>query len=125
MMGLAEKGVSPKVVADQVGRLTFTSELVRITDHLLTTTAPYGVYNATNGGRTASWAEITRQIFIDAKRPELTVTDTTTEEYFASKTGVAPRPLNSEMNLSKLHQTGFQSRDWEDDLKAYVAKELL
>ena len=32
---LAEKGVSPSVVDDQVGRLTFTDELVRATRHLL------------------------------------------------------------------------------------------
>ena len=58
MLGLAEKGISPSVVADQVGRLTFTSELVRIIDHLLTTGAPYGTYNATNDGTPASWAEM-------------------------------------------------------------------
>src|SRR5690606_29757497 len=32
MLGLAQKGVSPTVVADQIGRLTFTSELVRAID---------------------------------------------------------------------------------------------
>ena len=35
MLGLAEKNISPTVVNDQVGRLTFTSELGRIIDHLL------------------------------------------------------------------------------------------
>src|SRR4051812_14218213 len=29
MLSLGERGISPKVVADQIGRLTFTSELVR------------------------------------------------------------------------------------------------
>ena len=124
MLGLAEKGISPTVVADQVGRLTFTSELVRIIDHLLTSSAPYGTYNATNDGTPASWAEITREIFADAGHTELTVTDTTTAEYFAGKEGIAPRPLRSIMDLSKLHTTGFTSRDWHEDLSAYIAEEL-
>ena len=123
MLGLAAKGVSPTVVADQVGRLTFTSELVRIIDHLLTTDAAYGTYNATNDGKIASWAEITRDIFRLAGYDKLTVTDTTTAEYYSGKEGIAPRPLGSNMDLSKLHATGFESRDWEDDLRAYIDKE--
>ncbi len=35
MAGLADRGVEPGVVADQVGRLTFTDELVRALRHLL------------------------------------------------------------------------------------------
>ncbi len=123
MLGLAEKGISPTVVADQIGRLTFTSELVRIIDHLLTSNAPYGTYNATNDGKLASWADITRDIFRVAGYNKLTVTDTTTAEYYAGKPGVAPRPLGSNMDLTKLHGTGFTSHDWEDDLKAYIARE--
>lgn len=124
MLGLAEKGISPTVVADQHGRLTFTSELVRIVDHLLTTAAPFGTYNATNDGPVESWAQITRRIFSLAGHDELTVTDTTTEEYFAGKEGIAPRPLGSEMSLDKLHTAGFASHDWTEDLAAYVKKEL-
>ncbi|MFZ1483893.1 MAG: NAD(P)-dependent oxidoreductase [Candidatus Saccharimonadales bacterium] len=124
MLGLAEKGISPSVVSDQVGRLTFTGELVRTIDHLLTTGASYGAYNATNDGPVASWADFTRTIFELAGHPELTVTNTTTEAYFAGKEGIAPRPLNSEMNLGKLHATGFTSRDWQDELKDYINKEV-
>ncbi len=123
MLGLAAKGVSPTVVVDQVGRLTFTGELVRAIDHLLTTEAPYGTYNVTNDGTPASWADITREIFALAGYNNLAVTDTSTAEYFAGKDGIAPRPLESEMDLSKLHASGFQSRDWHEELKAYIAKE--
>lgn len=123
MIGLGQKGIAPTVVADQIGRLTFTSELVRAIDHLLSANAPYGTYNATNAGEPASWADITREIFKNAGY-DLSVTDTTTAEYFADKPGVAPRPLNSVMNLEKLHQTGFSSHDWHEDLKDYVTKEL-
>lgn len=123
MLGLAEKGISPTVVADQIGRLTFTSELVRAIDHLLTSSAPFGTYNVTNAGPVVSWAEITRQIFTLAGYNELTVADTTTAEYFTGKEGIAPRPLGSEMSMEKLQATGFESNNWQDDLRMYIEKE--
>lgn len=124
MIGLAQKGISPTVVSDQIGRLTFTSELVRIVDHLLSSQAPFGVYNATNDGPVASWADITRQIFELSGHGDLSVKDITTDEYFAGKDNVSPRPLNSDMSLEKLHATGFMSNNWQDDLRKYVNKEL-
>lgn len=120
MLGLAEKNISPTVVHDQIGRLTFTSELVRIIDHLLSTQAPFGTYNATNDGPLESWADITRRIFKLAGRNDLTVTNTTTAEYFAGKDGIAPRPLGSNMSLDKLHSTGFSNHDWTHELKDYI-----
>ena len=122
MLGLGQKGVAPTVVADQIGRLTFTSELVRIIDHLVTTKAPYGTYNATDDGDPASWADVTREIF-KLGGFELQVTDTTTAEYFANKPKAATRPLCSIMNLDKLHDTGFESKDWHDNLQAYIENE--
>jgi dTDP-4-dehydrorhamnose reductase len=123
MLGLGAKGIAPKVVADQTGRLTFASELARAIDHLLKSRAPYGTHNASNGGEPASWADITRAIFKEAGF-DLKVTDTTTAEYFAGKDGIAPRPLNSTLDLSKLERSGFSPRDWREDLSAYIKKEL-
>lgn len=122
MLGLGEKGVAPTVVADQIGRLTFTSELVRIIDHFLGTSPAFGTYNATNSGEPASWADITREIFTLGNY-DLRVTDTTTETYFGSKSGVAPRPLQSTMDISKLEHTGFAPRDWRQNLKEYIESE--
>lgn len=124
MLGLAAKGISPTVVSDQIGKLTFTSELVRAIEHLLVNKASYGVYNVSNEGASVSWADITRQIFSIAGHNELTVTNTTTAEYYAGKEGIAPRPLLSTLDLHKIQQTGFQSRNWEDDLKSYINKEV-
>lgn len=124
MLNLAEKKISPTVVSDQIGRLTFTNELVRAIDHLLNTKAPYGTYNVTNDGPVASWAQITRQIFKLSGNNNLTVTETTTKKYFAGKDGIAPRPLNSEMSLQKIHNTGFKSHNWQEQLKLYIKKEL-
>lgn len=124
MLSLAERGISPTVVADQIGRLTFTSELVRAIDHLLTTKAAHGTYNATNDGPLASWAEITRKIFSLAGYDQLTVSDISTADYYAGKEGIAPRPLGSDMSLAKLQATGFNSRNWQNDLADYINKEL-
>lgn len=124
MLGVGQKGVSPTVVADQVGRLTFTSELVRAIDHLLSTNAAFGTYNVSNSGEPASWADITRKIFALAGFQNLSVTDTTTAQYFAGKEGIAPRPLHSTFDLSKLEATGFAFRDWQEDLAVYIKKEL-
>lgn len=123
MVGLGQKGIAPSVVCDQIGRLTFTSELVKAIDHLLTSQAAFGTYNVTNSGDSASWADITREIF-KLGGFDLTVTDTTTAEYFADKPEAAPRPLQSTLVLDKIAATGFSSTDWHEDLKTYVAKEL-
>ncbi len=123
MMGLADKNISPTVVHDQVGRLTFTSELVKAIDHLLSTEPSFGTYNISNSGKPASWADITREIFKDLGRDDLTVTDTTTEEYYAGKENIAPRPLQSTLNLDKIKDTGFKPRDWQENLKEYIEGE--
>lgn len=122
MISLAEKNISPTVVADQVGRPTFTGTLVEATLHLLETNAPFGVYNVSNGGEPASWADITRQIFEDLGRSDLTVTNTTTAEYFASKENISPRPLQSSFDLAKIKATGLALRDWRADLANYITE---
>lgn len=123
MVGLAEKNISPKVVNDQIGRLTFTSQLIAIIDHALTKQLPYGTYNATNGGEPASWAEITRAIFTELGRDDLTVTDVSTADYFADKPEASPRPLKSSMDLSKLQATGLNVEDWRTALHEYIQAE--
>ena len=123
MLELGQRGVSPTVVADQIGRLTFTSELVSAIDHLLRTEAAYGVYNVSNDGPTVSWAEITRAIF-KAAHLDNSVTDTTTVDYYSGKTGIAPRPLKSTLSLMKLQATGFSSQNWPAALDIYVQGEL-
>jgi len=123
MLGVGQKGISPTVVADQIGRLTFTTELVKAIHHLLTNNAPHGTYNVSNDGASVSWAEITRSIFKEAGY-DLTVTDTTTADYFAGKQGIAPRPLESTLDLSKIKSTGLVLNDWRQDLSDYVKKEL-
>ena len=123
MLGLAAKNIAPTVVADQIIRPTFTSVLANAIRFLIDTDAPYGIYNVTNEGDTVSWADFTRAIFADA-HVKLPVTDTTLAAYSSSKPGIAPRPLHSVLELSKIEALGFQPNNWRDDLKAYITKEL-
>ncbi len=119
MAGLAERGVSPSVVADQFGRLTFTAELARAIRHLLGTGASYGVYNVTNGGPAMSWADIARAVFVARGRPTADVSDTTTEAYAVGRQ-LAPRPRHSTLALDKIAATGFQSREAMAELARYL-----
>lgn len=123
MIGLAQKNISPTVVADQITRMTFTPTLVDAIHHLLETKAEYGIYNLSNDGEPASWADITRLIFKELGRDDLTVTDTTTEEYFKSKANVSPRPLKSYFDLGKIKAAGFDPPEWQSELKAYIKAE--
>ncbi len=120
MARLAAEGVSPTVVADQVGRLTFADELARATRHLVDTRAPYGTYHCTNGGAAASWADVARRVFELCGRSANDVTPVSTTEYAAGRE-LAPRPANSVLDLSKLEGTGFQPEDGTAALRRYVA----
>jgi dTDP-4-dehydrorhamnose 3,5-epimerase len=123
MIGLAQKGISPSVVGDQIGRITFTKTLTDAINHVLKTNAPFGTYNLSDGGEPASWADITREIFSDLGRTDLQVTDVTTADYFADKPETSPRPLQSAMDLQKIESSGFILPDWREGLRNYIANE--
>ena len=121
MASLAEKGINPSVVNDQIGRLTFTADLASAIRHLLETEAPYGVYNMTNSGEPASWADIAHKVFELAGHDTNLVTAVATADYNLGKVGIAPRPLNSVLSLSKLEQTGFTPVSWGERLTEYLS----
>ncbi|GAA5159004.1 sugar nucleotide-binding protein [Ornithinimicrobium tianjinense] len=113
MRSLAERGASPSVVHDQVGRLTFADDLARATAHLLSTRAPYGTYNVTNDGAPASWEEVARQVFTRLGATG-TVRAVSSAEYAAGRdpqSPLAPRPARSVLRLDRLRATGFAPRD--------------
>ncbi len=122
MASLAQRGIDPKVVDDQIGRLTFTDELARGIRHLLDSGAEYGVYNHTGSGEPASWAQIAQTVFELTGHDPARVTAVATEEYFAQAAGpVAPRPRNSVLDLDKLSGVAFAPRPWRDVLAERLA----
>ena len=121
MSSLAARDISPSVVNDQMGRLTFTKDLAAGIMHLVNTRPDYGTYNLTNDGKVVSWADIAKLAYESAGKSADMVTGVTTEQYYAGKTGIAPRPLGSEMLLDKIKATGFKPRDWRVALDEYLS----
>jgi dTDP-4-dehydrorhamnose reductase/dTDP-4-dehydrorhamnose 3,5-epimerase len=121
MAALAAKGVSPTVVDDQVGRLTFAEDLAAGIRHLLQVKAPFGVYNLTNDGEPQSWADVAADVYELAGAPRGSVSGVSTEEYFRGK-AAAPRPLNSVLQLDKIKATGFAPAEASQRLGEYLGR---
>jgi dTDP-4-dehydrorhamnose 3,5-epimerase len=122
MASLAERGIDPAVVDDQVGRLTFTDDIARGIRHLLDIGAEHGTYNLTGAGEAMTWADIARRIFELTGHDPARVTGVSTEEYFASAGGpVAPRPRNSLLDLAKLESVGFATQNAAKSLADYLS----
>ncbi|WP_188895728.1 sugar nucleotide-binding protein [Microlunatus endophyticus] len=119
MIKLADSGVRPSVVDDQIGRLTFADDIARAAGHLLAGRPAYGVYNLTSAGESQSWASIAKSIFTARGRSAEDVTPVSTEVYGAGK-DLAPRPRNSLLDLSKIVATGFEPRDGGEALADYL-----
>ncbi|WP_345751212.1 dTDP-4-dehydrorhamnose reductase [Microbacterium rhizophilus] len=122
MASLAERGVDPSVVDDQVGRLTFAADLARGIRHLLDTRAAYGVYNLTGAGEPRSWAQIAARVFELTGHDPARVTPVSTEEYFAgADRAIAPRPRSSVLDLARIEAAGFTPPDADESLVRYLA----
>ena len=120
MTSLADRGVCPTVVDDQIGRPTFAVDLAAGIAHLLRTRAPLGTYNLTNDGEPASWADVAAAVFAARGRSPDDVRRISTADYFADKPTAARRPLNSVLDLGKITATGFRPRDWRRALADYL-----
>lgn len=121
MRDLARRGASPQVVDDQVGRLTFATELARATGHLLHARPAAGTYNVTGGGDPASWADLAREVYrAEGADPDL-VRPTTSGEYArGTDREVAPRPARSVLRLDRIRATGFEPEPQLDSLARHL-----
>lgn len=119
MLKLANMGKTEiNVVSDQIGSVTYTSDLAVLLCDMIETTK-YGIYHATNEGY-ISWAEFAREIFKQANK-SVTVNFVTTEEYKTLVPAQADRPLNSRMSKKSLKKSGFNLLpEWKDALSRYL-----
>jgi dTDP-4-dehydrorhamnose 3,5-epimerase len=120
MKSLAERDIKPSVVHDQIGRLTFTTDLAQGIKHLVDSGAEFGTYNLTNEGPSTTWANIAKLVYQQSGKSADDVTPVTTEEYYAGKEDIAPRPFLSTLNLAKIENAGFTPRDWREALQEYL-----
>lgn len=105
-----------RVVNDQIGTPTYTSDLARLLVDMIQTDK-YGYYHVTNEGEYISWydfcCEIYRQAGLSTK-----VLPVTTAEYGLNK---AARPFNSRLDRTKLIENGFiPLPDWKDAIARYI-----
>jgi dTDP-4-dehydrorhamnose reductase/dTDP-4-dehydrorhamnose 3,5-epimerase len=121
MASLADRGIEPAVVNDQVGRLSFTADIAAGVRHLLESGAPYGAYNLSNEGEPQSWADIAGDVYELLTGSRGAVTGVSTREYFKDK-AAAPRPANSTLTLDKLRATGFSPAPAPERLREYLNK---
>ncbi|PMC74745.1 bifunctional dTDP-4-dehydrorhamnose 3,5-epimerase family protein/NAD(P)-dependent oxidoreductase [Brachybacterium sp. UMB0905] len=128
MASLAERGVDPAVVDDQIGRLTFTEDLAAAIDHLLTVRPEPGVYDVTGGGEALSWADIAAEVFALTGHDRSRVRPVATADYYSAQGKaegdgtVAPRPRNSVLDLTKIEATGFAVGDHMRPLGEYLQR---
>ncbi|MEQ3035281.1 sugar nucleotide-binding protein [Collinsella sp. CLA-ER-H8] len=128
MKGLSDRVADPEdrltqvtVVDDQLGRLTFTRDMAAAIFHVLDVKAPYGTYNCTGSGAVKSWADIARAVFEAANGNGEKVVPVSTADYYANAAGpIAPRPVHSALDLSRLEAAGFHMPDWEEELGEYI-----
>lgn len=121
MASLAGRGVDPRVVDDQIGRLTFTSDIARAIRVVLDADVPVGVYNVTGQGEPASWFDIARRVFELTGHDPARVTGVSTDEYFAGATApVAPRPRNSVLDAAGTIAVGIPLGDADAQLRDYL-----
>ncbi|KAB7744824.1 sugar nucleotide-binding protein [Nostocoides sp. F2B08] len=118
MVDLARRGISPTVVDDQYGRLTFADDLADAIAHLVRTSANFGSYNVTNDGPTQSWFDIAARIF-ELVGAEGSVSPVSTEEYASGKS-LAPRPRHSTLELDKIRSAGLVASPMSPRLTEYV-----
>ncbi len=128
MRGLSDRVADPEdkleqvtVVDDQLGRLTFTRDMAAAIFHVLDVKAPYGTYDCTGSGAVRSWADIARAVFEAANGNGEKVLPVSTADYYANAAGpIAPRPVHSALDLSRLEAAGFHMPDWEEELGEYL-----
>lgn len=120
MERLARSGADPVVVNDQVGRLSFAQDIAAGIMHLLKTKAPYGTYNLSNDGAPVSWARIAKEVFALTGHAAERIRESSTADYFAGRSDMAPRPAHSSLALDKIKATGFQPADQFERLKSYL-----
>ena len=116
MLNVGKKFDTLKVVNDQIGTPTYTSDLARLLVDMIETDK-YGYYHATNEGGYISWYDFACEIFKQAGYTTK-VNPVTTEEYGISK---AKRPFNSRLDKSKLSENGFELLPtWKEALQRYL-----
>ena len=110
MLNLAKNHDRLTVVADQIGRPTWTRTLAEFLTYLVDNNIEYGIYQCSNDGQ-CSWYEFAKEILKDT---EVEVAPVSSDEYPTA----AFRPHYSVMHLAK--ETGFEFPMCQDALAEFM-----
>lgn len=121
MASLADRGVSPTVIDDQYGRLTFADDIARAIVDLLDREAPFGCYNVSSDGPVRTWADIAAAVFAARGRSAGDVTRVSTEQYGRGKQ-LAPRPRHSALDLTRAKAVGLALPDGDQALADHLSR---
>ncbi|MDR2082500.1 MAG: bifunctional dTDP-4-dehydrorhamnose 3,5-epimerase family protein/NAD(P)-dependent oxidoreductase [Candidatus Ancillula trichonymphae] len=120
---LAKRGVKPKVVDDQKGRITFTSTLAAGIFHILKL-QEYGTFNLTNSGEVQTWCDVARAVFelsgVDARAVSPISTAQYSAEYAKDGALISERPANSALDLKKITALSFTPTSYVQELEKYM-----
>lgn len=118
MLSLSNQKDRIKVVDDQIGTPTYSLDLARAIEHLIST-CDYGLYHATNSGQ-SSWNDFAKEIFNMAEK-DVKVLPIRTQQ-----TGrEALRPSYSVLENRRLEREhGYYMRSWQDALKEFLSTYL-
>ena len=122
MRRLASQNVSPEVVCDQVGRITFASELATAILFLIDKRCAPGIYHLQGNGIKKSWFELAQQVFQICGRNTDDIRSISGTEYSSGRSPMAPRPLNSTFDMAKMRSVGFRWHSEQRMLEEYLSK---
>lgn len=111
MLELREKTDTIKAVNDEINSLTYSADLARAVEVLITKNYPYGIYHIVNGGQ-ASWYDFAEEIF-RLKHLEVKLLPTDGSEF----NRVAPRPKKAVLVNTKFPEL----RSWQDALAEFLS----
>ena len=115
MKARAEREERTKVVNDQITCPTFAEDLAPVIREIIERGIPFGVYHVTNSG-SATWHELTKEIFEKAGKPSLLEASMT-----VSEPEEIVRPKWSILQNRKLTTLGFPPLPhWKDALRRYL-----
>ena len=113
----ATKAAPTRVVADQVGRPTYTVDLARAVWELIAQDAS-GTYHVGNAGDAATWFDVADAVFATAGVPAL-VTPCSTADYPTPARRPAYSVLSTELVASR---HGVTLRPWRDALREFLRR---
>jgi len=115
MLRLASERDSLNIVNDQIGSPTYTGDLVKTIDEVITKRIPYGRYHF-SGNEAASWYDFAKEIF-ERTDTKIMVNPITSDQYPQK----AKRPGYSYMSKEKIEKAlGFKVRSWKEMLDEYL-----